>query len=135
MKPFDYYRDLPDVMRPTEVTAEFEAILSNPNFPCFPQEAAAVLGELSERQWNTYTLLDTGVRGAVESLLEKIWRDDDAVLAESLFAVAGRLGLPSFLSFVGQRRVAQMSSAVQAVVAECVAELQESIADPYSGLR
>ena len=135
MKTLNYYRGLPDVMRTTEVATEFETVLNDPTVPQAPHEAATVLNELSERQWNTYTLLDTVVRRDVERLLEKLWRDDDADLAEALFSIAGKLGLPSFLSFVSQRRAAQMPAAVQAVVADCIAELQDTIEDPYSGLR
>ncbi len=134
MKTLDSYRGLPDVMSSAEVAAEFEEILDDPDCAHLPHDTVAILSELSERQWNTYTLLDNGVRGEVERLLEKLWRDDDADLAESLFGVAGRLGLPPFLSFVSLRGVARMSAAVQFVVAECVAELQETIADPFSGL-
>jgi len=135
MKTLDYYRNLPDVMSSTEVAAEFAEILSDPDCAHISHDTVAVLSELSERQWNTYTLLGNHVRGEVERLLEKFWRDDDADLAEVLFGVAGRLGVASFLSFVSLRGVARMSAAVQFVVVECVAELQETIADPYSGLQ
>ena len=104
MKTLDSYRGLPDVMSSAEVAAEFEEILDDPDCAHLPHDTVAILSELSERQWNTYTLLDNGVRGEVERLLEKLWRDDDADLAESLFGVAGRLGLPPFLSFVRSGR-------------------------------
>ena len=134
MKSVDYYMELPDGMTQAEVRTEFESILDDPCCLKCPDVAVVAFSELSDRQWHTYELLDDTLRNKVTACLEALWLDDDGDRAESLFGIAGRLGLPRFLEFVKERNNAAFGSQVKRVVTECMTELEGSIADPYSGM-
>jgi hypothetical protein len=130
-----YYMELPDSMTPAEVQAEFTALLNDPALNQSRETAVVALSELSDRQWHAYELLDEKIRSQVASCLEEIWLDDDSERAEALFGIAGRLGIPRFLTFIKGRNQSKFESNVRRIVSECIAELEATIEDPYSGMK
>ncbi|MEX5590398.1 hypothetical protein [Pseudomonas urmiensis] len=133
MKTPDYYQSLPDGMPPQSIRDEFEAILLAPDdMATLPLTEA--LYELADRQWHTYSLLDEALKGRLEQLLISRWRDD-LEITENLLSIVSRLGLVGVWEFLLGLDKQRISAATREAIDDAVAEMADSIADPYSGMR
>lgn len=118
---------------PQSIRDEFEAILLTPDdMATLPLTEA--LYELADRQWHTYSLLDEALKGRLEQLLISRWRDD-LEITENLLSIVSRLGLAGVWEFLLGLDKQRISAATREAIDDAVAEMADSIADPYSGMR
>jgi hypothetical protein len=122
-------------MAEDELNAEFlELIESCSLAECENSEIVRSFLELSDRQWQTYTVLGDYLKGEIERALILRWNADNLEIVECLIAVAARLGLVGLFRFISTQDVNGLSSEVAAEIGSAINELGDNIADPYSGM-
>ncbi|MCS3836412.1 hypothetical protein HNR03_000992 [Pseudomonas sp. JAI111] len=135
MKDFSYYCSLPDSMAEDELYVEFVELIENCALAeCGNSEIVRSFLELSDRQWQTYTVLGNYLKGEIERVLISRWDADNLELVECLVAVAARLGLVGLFEFISSQNVNGLPSNVAAEIESAISELGDNIADPYSGM-
>ncbi|WLG89149.1 hypothetical protein [Pseudomonas cucumis] len=135
MKNFSYYCSLPDSMAEDELHAEFLELIENCALAeCENSEIVRSFLELSDRQWQTYTVLGDHLKGEIERVLISRWNADNLEIVECLIAVAARLGLVGLFRFISSQDVNGLPSDVAAEIESAISELGDNIADPYSGM-
>lgn len=130
-----YYSQLPDGMSKDDVRHEFEALFCGLSESDCTESVVVALSELSDRQWNTYEVLDDDIRRKVCQQLQRCWSNGDPNRIELLFGIAARLGLPAFIAFVDSLDSSRFSAEAQSAIKSCRDELRDSMSDPYSGMR
>ncbi len=98
-------------------------------------EFSKSLLELSDRQWHTYTILDFELKCQVEEILKLIWDGQDLELVEIIIGVVARLGLEEVYNFVRTYPVEKLSLKVSSEIKVALAEIGNSVSDPYSGMK
>lgn len=122
-------------MAEDELHAEFlELIESCELAECESSEIVRSFLELSDRQWQTYTVLGDCLKGEVERVLISRWNADNLEIVECLIAVAARLGLVGLFRFISSQDVNGLPSDVATEIESAIKELGDNIADPYSGM-
>ncbi|MEL7936727.1 hypothetical protein [Pseudomonas delhiensis] len=99
------------------------------------EEVLNALSELSDRQWNTYSVLNVSLKASIEDALFELWDGQDLRLAETIVSIVARLGLGRVLRFLSALDASQVSPDVLKEIHEAVEELIDNIDDPYSGMR
>ncbi|MCQ2995043.1 hypothetical protein NLO95_13050 [Pseudomonas syringae] len=136
MKHLAYYAGLPDSMTNKELDAEFEDLLGRlESQPVDRADVVSSLVELSNRQWHTYNVLDTGLKKRIEQYLMSIWQGHDLGAAEEVISIMLHLGLEELCKFLGSRSPQDVSSEVFNEISLALAEVGGSVLDPYSGMR
>ncbi|WP_050548153.1 hypothetical protein [Pseudomonas sp. GM102] len=122
-------------MAEDELHAEFlELIESCALAECESSEIVRSFLELSDRQWQTYTVLGDCLKGEVERVLISRWNSDNLEIVECFIAVAARLGLVGLFRFISSQDVNGLPSDVATEIESAINELGDNIADPYSGM-
>ncbi|WP_033036778.1 hypothetical protein [Pseudomonas sp. GM102] len=135
MKNFSYYCSLPDSMAEDELHAEFLELIDNCALgECESSEVVGGFLELSDRQWQTYTILAGALREEIERVLILRWNGRDLEAVECLMAIAARLGLVGLFRFILNQDVDNLSSEVAAEIKNAKGELGDNVDDPYSGM-
>lgn len=135
MKSTAYYSSLPDSMTVDEVEFEFRQLLhgletQRVNRACFIN----ALMELSERQWHTYSVLNSCVRARIEEYLLSVWDGKDLELVENVIGIMVRLGLERINMFLRSLVERDVSPEVFNEISLAISELGDSVSDPYSGM-
>ncbi|MCF5145082.1 hypothetical protein GIW41_28605 [Pseudomonas sp. PA-6-1D] len=136
MKKLEYYSALPDSMLEGDIRSELVALLRDfENQDLGRLEFSKSLLELSDRQWHTYTILDFELKCQVEEILKLIWDGQDLELVEIIIGVVARLGLEEVYNFVRTYPVEKLSLKVSSEIKVALAEIGNSVSDPYSGMK
>lgn len=136
MKKLEYYSALPDSMLEGDIRSELVALLRDfENQDLGRLEFSKSLLELSDRQWHTYTILDFELKCQVEEVLKLIWDGQDLELVEIIIGVVARLGLEEVYNFVRTYPVEKLSLKVSSEIKVALAEIGNSVSDPYSGMK
>ncbi|TLG88065.1 hypothetical protein FEM54_27965 [Pseudomonas edaphica] len=136
MKKLEYYSALPDSMPEGDIRSELVALLRDfENQDLGRLEFSKSLLELSDRQWHTYTILDFELKCQVEEILKLIWDGQDLELVEIIIGVVARLGLEEVYNFVRTYPVEKLSLKVSSEIKVALAEIGNSVSDPYSGMK
>ena len=136
MKKLEYYSALPDSMLEGDIRSELVALLRDfENQDLGRLEFSKSLLELSDRQWHTYTILDFELKCQVEEILKLIWDGQDLELVEIIIGVVARLGLEEGYNFVRTYPVEKLSLKVSSEIKVALAEIGNSVSDPYSGMK
>jgi len=134
------YLALPDYMTTMELKEQFNKLmdyaggtsnLSNKDV----LDITECLIELADRQWHTYETLDEEIKSRIELWIGEIWDELSNELIDSLSCVIGRLGLVESYKLMKNALTKELSDDVRKTIEETVRELDDNIADPYSGLR
>ena len=133
MKALDYYQNLPDVMSNSELESEFKDVL---DYPCSDaREYLDALFELSDRQWHTYSILEsTSLRRRISAALLSSWDNRDLDKAESVLGITARLGLQDIFDTLRSRDQSDFAPNVRQAIEGAIQEFGDSVGDPYSGM-
>lgn len=132
----DRYASLPDSMPAEEVADLFIELLDEVERDNTADRMRVVeaLGELSERQWHTYTELAPSIRKRVESWIICNWDIESLPFVEIVTSIVPRLGLVQCVYLFRETLKKSLNPKVREVLEESLAEYGDSIADPFSGM-
>lgn len=96
---FDYYRKLPDYLPVDELKKHFQTLLDDyEDRGTDLEDFIKSLKQLSDRQWHTYTILESDLRTKIDMVLltilpKKDFHKIDLLLFRNVLSTIGNLGL------------------------------------------
>lgn len=133
MKNLDYYQSLPESPSVALMENEFDYLIDNllPNLNF--NDLLPILYELSDRQWNTYTIADDKIKDAVSGYLIKFMNINSENEVDSALHISLAMGLPSVYFYI----LNNFDNIVNVNVKNLINEYREEIVDianPYIGM-
>ena len=134
---FSKFDELPDSL--SEDTLEkyfnqivdiYESAKDNVNYI----ELSEAIYQLSERQWNTYKILDDKIKHKIDILIKNILDANSYDLIDNATSIIAYLGLPESFKALQEMIKENPSEEVRALLAETNEELEGNFENPYSGL-
>lgn len=96
---FEYYNSLPDYLSIDELKKHFLTLLDAfENQETYLYDFIESLGQLSDRQWHTYTILDSELKSRIDAVILGIlkkeeWSKIDLFIFRITLTIIGNLGL------------------------------------------
>lgn len=92
------------------------------------------LMELSDRQWNTYEMLDTDLKEQIEKYLKNCLDLNSEDEMDYALSIIPRLGLGNLFSYILESKNKIQNEAVLKYIQESEEEYGETVNNPYSGV-
>jgi hypothetical protein len=127
-------RKLPDIMPCELVEKEFEKIIFETKNVSKRDEQLLLLSayfELSERQWNNYTLLNSNLLNEIDSILITLWDKKSLENTETILGVIGMLGLQKTYEQIKASLSQKLTKDVKQEILEAIQEFGETVTNPY----
>lgn len=133
MKNLDYYQSLPESPSVELMENEFDYLIDNllPNLSF--NDLLPILYELSDRQWNTYTIANDKIKNAVSEYLIKFIDVNSENDIDSALHISLAMGLSSVYFYI----LDNFNNIINANVKSLINEYREEIIDisnPYIGI-
>lgn len=134
---FSKFDELPDSL--SEDTLEkyfnqivdiYESAKDNVNYI----ELLEAIYQLSERQWNTYKILDDKIKHKIDILIKNILDANSYDLIDNATSIIAYLGLPESFKALQEMIKENPSEEVRELIEETIEELEGNFENPYSGL-
>ncbi|GIN44688.1 hypothetical protein [Bacillus paralicheniformis] len=134
---FSKFDELPDSL--SEDTLEkyfnqivdiYESAKDNVNYI----ELSEAIYQLSERQWNTYKILDEKIKHKIDILIKNILDANSYDLIDNATSIIAYLGLPESFKALQEMIKENPSEEVRELIEETIEELEGNFENPYSGL-
>ncbi|MBC8621333.1 hypothetical protein SFC17_13955 [Bacillus paralicheniformis] len=134
---FSKFDELPDSL--SEDTLEkyfnqivdiYESAKDNVNYI----ELSEAIYQLSERQWNTYKILDDKIKHKIDILIKNILDANSYDLIDNATSIIAYLGLPESFKALQEMIKKNPSEEVRELIEETIEELEGNVENPYSGL-
>lgn len=134
---FSKFDELPDSL--SEDTLEkyfnqivdiYESAKDNVNYI----ELSEAIYQLSERQWNTYKILDDKIKHKIDILIKNILDANSYDLIDNATSIIAYLGLPESFKALQEMIKKNPSEEVRELIEETIEELEGNFENPYSGL-
>ncbi|MCJ2144894.1 hypothetical protein ABE057_16970 [Bacillus paralicheniformis] len=134
---FSKFDELPDSL--SEDTLEkyfnqivdiYESAKDNVNYI----ELSEAIYQLSERQWNTYKILDDKIKHKIDILIKNILDANSYDLIDNATSIIAYLGLPESFKALQEMIKENPSEEVRELIEETIEELEGNVENPYSGL-
>ncbi len=97
--------------------------------------ALSELLELSERQWNTYELLDKEIKKVIEQYLKSIINFEDKEIIDYMLSIIPMLGLKELFDYIIQNKKTICDETIVKIIEEVEAEYGADVDNPYSGMQ
>lgn len=133
MKNLDYYQSLPESPSVELMQNEFDYLIDNllPNLSF--NDLLPILYELSDRQWNTYTIANDKIRNAVSEYLVKFIDVNSENDIDSALHISLAMGLSSVYFYILDNFNNIINVNVKNLINEYKREVVD-IANPYIGI-
>lgn len=133
MKNLDYYQSLPESPSVELMENEFDYLIDNllPNLSF--NDLLPILYELSDRQWNTYTIPNNKIKDAVSGYLVKFMDINSENDIDSALHISLAMGLSSVYFYI----LDNFNNIINVNVKNLINEYREEIIDisnPYIGI-
>jgi hypothetical protein len=138
------YSELPDSMESEDLAVLFHELLDYADFSNSTGgissgneslNIAEALTELADRQWHTYEKLDVSIQNRIEKWIQSTWNVDSYELVTHIILVVAHLGLVSSFQLIKNSLQLPLSLQVKNKIEKAVAELDDNIGDPYTGMK
>lgn len=131
------YTDLPDSLSPDETRKLFWELLGmgRPKDREEALEIAEAMEEVADRHWHTYTLLDDQTRQAVDGWVIANWDRNSQAMARRLISIVARIGLVRSFEMLRRELDSDLLPEVRDEISGALRELEETVNDPYSGMK
>lgn len=96
--------------------------------------ALSELLELSERQWNTYELLEEEIKKVIEQYLKSIINFEDKEIIDYMLSIIPMLGLNELFEYIIQNKKAINDETIVKIIEEAEEEYGDDVDNPYSGM-
>jgi hypothetical protein len=135
MKLLEEINNLPDYMKPEELTNWFFKVIDNfKDGKINKIDALKCFVSLSERQWHTYELIGSELKTTIENWILQYWENDIGFIDE-ISIVTGTLGLEIIYDKIKALMHQTDDAKLKELIEEIVKEFGDSVSDPYSSLR
>jgi len=137
MNIINYIDNLPESMEREEIQKYFEAILemAESGNELTDEIIAEALWELSNKQWHTYTLIDSSIKARVESWVTKAWNPTNRAIFNYIIGVIAMLGIKSGLDLLNDALSQNIDEDIKTDIKSEIERLQGRVEDPYCNLR
>jgi hypothetical protein len=132
------YANAPDSMEPEEVLHLFEELLAMPQ-PSTPDEAilfSEALWEVANRQWHTYTPLNSKTKQVLNNWIVTNWDPSSLKMTKLLLGVIGNIGLSESLQHMKQVIAnSKIPFVWRKEIGKDLDRIEENVEDPYFGMK
>jgi len=97
-------------------------------------ELVEAMDEVVERQWNTYSLLDSETRRALDEWVQYVWDNNFPKLVRRLISIIAKAGLTQAYIMMCQELHGDLSPTVRREIMDAIIEFGSNIDDPFSGM-
>ncbi|KXJ38116.1 hypothetical protein AX282_18210 [Bacillus spizizenii] len=97
-------------------------------------ELSEAIYQLSERQWNTYKILDGKIKHKVDIVIRDLLDPNSYDLMDNATSIIAYLGLPESYKALQEMIKENLSDDIKELIEETIEELEGNIENPYSGL-
>lgn len=129
------YSELDDYLSCQELKKHFSEFLSLYSNDEDVEHALDELFELADRQWYTYEVLDTDLRGEVDSFVSKSIDIRSYNIMESIMTIIPRLGLVNSYDAVIRTIKHIDDKRILKLVTESIEQYGKTVSDPYAGMK
>lgn len=130
------YYNLPDDMEVEEVKKYFNEFIDlYGNSRANIEYALDELIEISDRQWNTYEIIDDTTKNNIERYLFNIICLESETIMERILVIIPRLGLKEVFDYIVKEKDKILNKNVLNNIEESISEYGQHVEDPYWGMK
>lgn len=133
-----HFHELPDSIEYIKLKKYFEEyilVYSNNTSTENIKYALSELLELADRQWNTYELLEAGIKNDLEIYLKSVISFEDEEIMDYILCIIPRIGLSNIFNYILQNKDFIHNPKVVNNILESENEYGTNIDNPYSGMQ
>ncbi|MBL4963132.1 hypothetical protein [Bacillus halotolerans] len=131
------FNELPDTLSVETLEAFFNEVIdayASKKDNVSNIEFSEAIYQLSERQWNTYKILDEKIKHKVDIIIRDLLDPNSYDLMDNATSIIAYLGLPESYKALQEMIKENLSDDIQELIEETIEELEGNIENPYSGL-